>query len=194
MPRLEDAAMWPSFVLFAWYLAAMKSDMVLPPDQALYSMTSPGFLALTHTTSFFTLYQALRAIEADMEKADRNWAEALTMVFGMTIFGYADLSRALYFSASLEAHEAYLRFAAQTTPGFLQVQVRTFLGGMYTANVLCAMASAKHHKAVTDEQIKAVSFVLNFLVYSAVSVYACLYIVADGNFVPAFLDAILWFR
>ena len=195
MPTVADAGMWPSFVQFAWYTAAMQSDMVRPSSEALFALTDPGFLALTHTVSFFTLYQALRAMEGDLEAPGRrSYIQTVSMLMLMTFGGYADLSRAIYFSSSVGAHEAYLRFLEQTAPEFSQIQVGTFLGAMYGGNLVCALKSATHHKAVTEEQIRMVGFVVNLLVLTALPVYACLYIVADGQFVPAYLDALLWFR
>merc|ERR1712166_1154906 len=189
MPTVTDAGMWPSFVQFAWYTAAIQSDMVRPSSEALYAMTDPGFLALTHTASFFTLYQALRAIEGDLEApGQRSYVQTVSMLMTLTFVVYADLSRAIYFSSSVGAHEAYLRFIEQTSPGFSQIQVGMFLNGMYVANLVCALKSATHHKAVTDEQIGKVGFVLN-AVLTVLPVYSCLYIVADGQFVPAYLDA-----
>ena len=193
MPTVTDAGMWPSFVQFAWYTAAIQSDMVRPSSEALYAMTDPGFLALTHTASFFTLYQALRAIEGDLEApGQRSYVQTVSMLTMMTFVVYADLSRAIYFSSSVGAHEAYLRFM-ETAPGFSQIQVGLFLGAMYGANLVCALKSATQHRAVTDEQIGMVGFAVN-TVYGALSVYACLYLVADGQFLPAYLDALLWFR
>ena len=195
MPTVTDAGMWPSFVQSAWYTAAMQSDMVRPSSEALFAMTDPGFLALTHTASFFALYPTLRALEVDLEApGQRSYTQTASMLMILTFAAYADLSRAIYFSSSVGAHEAYLHFMEQTSPGFSQIQVGMFLGAMYTANLVCALKSATQHKAVTDEQIGIVSFVLNFFVLTALPVYACLYIVADGQFMPAYLDALLWFR
>merc|ERR1712195_433643 len=194
MPTVADAGMWPSFVQFVWYTAALQSDMVRPSSEALYAMTDPGFLALTHTVSFFTLYQVLRAMEGDLEApGQRSYIQTASMLMLLTFGLYADLSRAIYFSSSVGAHEAYLRFVEQMSPGFSQIQVGMFLGGMYAANLVCALKSATQHKAVTDEQIGKVGFVVN-TVYGALSVYACLYLLADGQFMPAYLDALLWFR
>ena len=195
LPTVSDAGMWPSFVQFAWYTAAMQSDLVRPSSEALFAMTDPGFLALTHTASFFALYPTLRALEVDLEApGQRSYTQTASMLMILTFAAYADLSRAIYFSSSVGAHEAYLHFMEQTSPGFSQIQVGMFLGAMYTANLVCALKSATQHKAVTDEQIGIVSFVLNFFVLTALPVYACLYIVADGQFMPAYLDALLWFR
>ena len=195
MPTVTDAGMWPSFMQFAWYTASIQSDLVRPSSEALYKMTDPGFLALTHTVSFFTLYQVLRAMEGDLEApGQRSCIQTASMLLLMTFGLYADLGRAIYFSSSVGAYEAYLRFMEQTTPGFSQVQIGTFLGAMYIANALCALKSATHHKAVTDEQVRMVGFFLTGAVYTALPVYACVYLVADGQFVPAFLDALLWFR
>ena len=195
MPTVADAGMWPSFVQFVWYTAALQSDMVRPSSEALFAMTDPSFLALTHTVSFFTLYQVLRAMEGDLEApGQRSYIQTASMLMLLTFGLYADLGRAIYFSSSVGAHEAYLRFMEQTTPGFSQIQVGMFLSAMYTANLLCALKSATQHKAVTDEQVRMVGFVVNLVVLTALPVYACLYIVADGQFVPAYLDALLWFR
>ena len=69
----------------------------------------------------------------------------------------------------------------------------TALGGMFTGNVMSALASAKHHNAVTDEQIGAVG---NLIVgiYTIAPIYVAATVVADGQLVPAVLDAIYWFK
>jgi hypothetical protein len=56
--------------------------------------------------------------------------------------------------------------------------------------------SLRHNtmKAVPQEQVQMVGFMVN-AVLTALPVYSCLYIVADGQFVPAYLAALLlWFR
>ena len=194
MPTVADAGMWPSFVQFVWYTAALQSDMVRPSSEALFAMTDPSFLALTHTVSFFTLYQALRAMEGDFEAPGTgSYEQTASMLMLMTFGVYANLGVAIYFSSSVGAHDAYLRFIEQAGSGYLQIQVGTFLGAMYVANLTCALKSATQHKAVTEEQIRKVGFVVN-AVLTVLPVYSCLYIVADGQFVPAYLDALLWFR
>ena len=196
MPTVADAGMWPSFVQFAWYTAALQSDIVRPSSEALFMMTDPAFVALTHTASFFTLYQALRAVEDDFEAPGQlSFLQTVSMITFMTFGVYADLGRAIYFSSCEGAHQAYLRFMEQTASGgFLQLQVGSFLGAMYVGNVLCAMKSANLHKAVTEEQIRIVGFVLPVIVYSALPVYACLYLVSDGQFMPPYLEAFRWFQ
>ena len=65
---------------------------------------------------------------------------------------------------------------------------------MFTGNLMSALASAKHHNAVTDEQIGAVANLLIVGIYTIAPIYVAATVVADGQLVPAVLDAIYWFK
>ena len=192
LPTAVDASMWPSFVFYAWYTAGLLSDYTLPADQAFFPMTHPAFIALTHICAFFAIWQAARAAEEDME-AQKNWMATVRTLLWMTIGFMPDAITALYFTSSEGAHAAYNELIAFAYPDFTDLKVSTVLGIMFTGNLMSALASAKHHNAVTEEQIGAIG---NFFagVLTIAPIYVAATVVADGQLVPAVLDAIYWFK
>ena len=183
----SDVAMWPSFITYAWYTLSFKSDLLLPVDQALFSFTHPVFVSLTHLTTFWLVYMTLRAVEEDNGRS-LHYTLNVGLVMALPIL--LDPIRCLYFSQSVSAHAAYNAFIATTYPSFTNIAVGNALGAMYIGNVLCALQSAKHHRAVTTEQVVFISIALASI-YAFFPIYASLQV--DG-LVPAALDAVFWIR
>merc|ERR1712224_945213 len=100
----------------------------------------------------------------------------------------------LYFSSSEGAHAAFNELIAFAYPDLTNLMVGTTLGVMFTGNVMSALASAKHHDAVTEEQIGAIGNFLTLGVFIAAPVYTAAFVLADGQFVPAVADAIYWYK
>ena len=137
-------------------------------------------------TTFSFVYMTLRAIEDD--KGD-NWWNTLKVALLMTVPMFPDLFKCLYFAPEA-AHAAYNTFVASTFPYYTQMMVGIALGGMYIGNLTCALQSAKHHRAITDEQIAIIGGIL-----TAAYVFPPIYIAVNlPGFMPALTDAILWFE
>ena len=81
-----------------------------------------------------------------------------------------DVGRALYFQGN---HDVYAQLVERCYPFFTNLQVGSFLGAMYTGNLLCALASAKHYAAIGEVGISRVGSFLN-VIYGVMPVIACL--------------------
>ena len=81
-------------------------------------------------------------------------------------------------------HDAYVCEVVHGVPD-CQGAVGMFLGAMYIGNLLCALASAAHHRAVTTEQIATLGGALTLL-YAALPMYACVHM----GVVPVLVHAV----
>lgn len=181
----RDANMWPSFLVCAWYTAALHTDLVWPHEDVVATFQDPAFLALSHIVAFSVIYGIARSAEEDVREHDVSWT-ATTSAILMVLPIMFDVCRALYFCI---APDMYHTLIEMCYPDFTRLQVGMFLGAMYGGNVLCALASAKHYRAVSDEGISRVGTVLN-IVYALLPVWACFDYVADGRFLGLYLQAL----
>lgn len=155
MPTSREANMWPAAIQYVWYTLAMGSDFVRAPADAWLSSTHPGFVALSWFVVATILYSTSRTI---LEKENLSGVYAthvsnvLQVAWGVAIPVMADVGKCLVVSHAPAVHEAYTSLVA-AHPGYTQVYQGTLLGAMYIGNVVCALSSAEHHRAVTKAQI-----------------------------------------
>jgi hypothetical protein len=196
MPTARDANMWPSFITFAWHWAALLSDFILSPSDALFSCNEPWFIGLTVLTSVSLVYGPWRSgIENRNDAMDSNdalYASSLSNINVILTFAgpvLSDTLRCLLLAASPAKLDAYRSMTMQY-PEYTQIMLGLILAGVFfVGNVIFALGSAVHHKAVSREQIRDLNNALTLVVVSlAVSRFV---LVDDGNLMRAMWSALL---
>lgn len=177
----REANMWPSFVIASWYTFALMSDLVWP--SASLSIANPTFWGAGVVTSSLVAYGVLRGYEEDKKKEDADHMQFKASLFSMAPV-LTDTARALFFGQTNVAHFVYLDLLT-SHPLFSTLQIHLILGAMYAGNLLCALASARLHKACNDENIATVALGLN-VVYGFIPVLVAFYM-DDGTFVRDYI-------
>ena len=196
MPTARDANMWPSFITMFWYWAALLSDFILSPSDALFSCNEPWFIGLTVLNSIVSFYGPWRsAVENpidDLNSNDSLYDSSLLNMMNGVLTAAApvilDTVRCLFLAmcpAKLDAHH----MVTMQYPEYTKIMFGAVLAGNFTFNVVSALASAVHHKAVSREQIRDLNNALTLVVVSlTVSRFI---LVDDGNMMRAMWSALL---
>lgn len=152
MPTARDANMWPSFWTAGWYTLAIRSDLVLPPDQAAIACTDPWFATLTWTTSAWILYGACRV----MREREVTQRDAVLVMLTMTVPMLADTLKCSLLALDPSAHDLYGELI-QTHPTYSSIYMGAMLAGLFQGNLVCALSSAEHHGAISERDIQTVA-------------------------------------
>ena len=183
----RDANMWPSFIVFAWYTAAMASDLIRVPFAL--SCDDPAFMALTWATVAFTLYGVARtSAELGTRQSGvyrTRVSNVLQVAWGMSIPVLVDAVKCLLVAHSPTLHVEYVTLISQH-PEYTQIYYGIMLSAMYLGNLACALSSAEHHGAVTKAQIGDLINALTTITNVAAIAAVCG--IDDGAFVLAMLE------
>lgn len=197
MPTARDANMWPSFITFAWHWAALLSDFILSPSDALFSCNEPWFIGLTVLTSFAIVYGPWRwSIENPGVHSHRNdslfdssFSNSIYAVLTMTAPILFDTSRCLILATFPAKLDAYRTMTMQY-PEYTQIMLGVILAGVFfVGNMGAALASAVHHDAVNKEQIRDLNNAITLVI--ALLVLSRFVLVDDGNMMRAMWSALL---
>jgi hypothetical protein len=156
MPTAREANMWPSFILYSWYMCAMNSDFIVSEHTAILTMSNQWFQAFTCFTTAWLLYGATRTINEDDENISGVYSNRMSNILQvlntMTVPIMADTIKCLAISHNPECYHRYLHLVSQY-PEYTQNYMGIALQVMFIGNLVCALSSAEHYGAVSKSDI-----------------------------------------
>lgn len=163
----RDANMWPTALLYGWYMLSLASDFVAA-DAPLNMAQFQWFTTLINVVM---LYSATRTIREDEQTGlyVTRVSNALLVLFSMTLPVLSETLKCWVLANDPGAHVAYVD-VLRAYPNYTPIACGTLLGAMYIGNLACALSSAEHYGAITKSQIGTLQMtlvmLLNVIVFS----------------------------
>lgn len=188
MSTARDANMWPSFIVFLWYMCAMQSDFMNPYELSRFHIQDPVFQQFTVFTTIALLYGSSRTIiEKDQTISGVYISQISNVIYVMTtitipIMGDTVKSLILVKPEVFDTYTDIITKYPEYTKSYLGITLVV----MYLGNLACALASAEHHGAITRRAIGDLSNVLNLV--ALIAAFWGIFDVDKGNLASSMID------
>lgn len=189
MPTAREANMWPSFLVFSWYLCAMRSDFMQPLGVATFHCDALWFQVYSWVTTLVVLYGGVRSTVEYGENIsgvyETRVSNVLQVTLTMVVPILADTLKPIFLAHDPSVLETFHQIVA-TYPEYSLDYVGLSLGLMYLGNVVCALSSAEHYGAISKQTIGDFGNVITLLI-TAVAFFG-IFSVRDGELAWSLID------
>jgi len=183
MPTAREANMWPSFLIFVWYMCAINSDFMLPETSASFSCSETWFQAFSWITTSMLLYGASRTVLETESNKDisgvykTRLSNVLQVSFIMTVPILADTLKPPILVHDPVIFESF-KSIVNMYPQYSLDYIGLALMAMFIGNLVCALSSAEHHGAISKATIGDIGNVL--AVPILIAPFYCVFIANEG--------------